>query len=157
LARKTGKTKQGLPRIGKLPPRYRFFLNPYTEYRFSSCPRCHAKMHQRKLPLVIHIDPLHLIALNKTCRYCPGCEVLIVHQNELESILAAMFAERWPHDLGNAYLVLGTMERADWKEGMRVEPSPADAFARMHDFREHLNFVVQPANWYPAEPPRPHT
>ena len=27
-----------LPRLGKQPPRYTFFLNPYADVRFSKCP-----------------------------------------------------------------------------------------------------------------------
>ena len=33
------KSDQAAPRrFGKLPPRYRFILNPYPDQRFSSCP-----------------------------------------------------------------------------------------------------------------------
>lgn len=52
--------------LGKQKPRYRFFLNPYPDVRFTSCPQCGNKMRQRKLPLVIHIDPNVLFALNKS-------------------------------------------------------------------------------------------
>src|SRR5215218_7671086 len=78
----------GVPRLGKQPPRYRFFLNPYTDARFTTCPQCGEKTRVRKLPLVIHIDPMQLVALNKTCRYCPRCDLLIAHQDELEAWLA---------------------------------------------------------------------
>jgi hypothetical protein len=37
--------------------RFRFFLNPYQDVRFSTCPQCANKTGQRKLPLFIHIDP----------------------------------------------------------------------------------------------------
>jgi hypothetical protein len=37
-------------RLGKLPRRYTFMLNPYAEYRFTRCPGCDRKMRQRKLP-----------------------------------------------------------------------------------------------------------
>ena len=49
------------------------------------CPQCLAKTRQRKLPLVIHIEPLQLVALNKTCQYCPRCDLLITHQDQLEA------------------------------------------------------------------------
>ena len=42
-----------LPRLGKQPPRHTFFLNPYTDARFSKCPKCEGKTRQKKLPLVI--------------------------------------------------------------------------------------------------------
>ena len=68
-------------RIGKLPPQYTFILNPYAEYRFSRCPNRNQTMKQRKLPLFIHVDPMSLVVLNKTCRYCPACDLLIAHQS----------------------------------------------------------------------------
>ena len=70
-------------RLGKQPPRYRFFLNPYTDVRFTTCPQCRGKTRVRKLPLVIHIDPMQLVALNKTCRYFSRCDLLIAHREEL--------------------------------------------------------------------------
>ena len=54
--------------FGKLAPQYSFFLNPYEDERFTRCPQCGAKTRQRKLPLVIHVDPMHPVSLNYTCR-----------------------------------------------------------------------------------------
>ena len=104
------------PRLGQQTPRYRFFLNPYQDARFTRCPICRAPMRQRKLPLVIHVDPMQLVALNKTCRYCPRCDLLIAHQDEVEGILAALFSERQPEVIGNDYLVIGTVDRPEWKQ-----------------------------------------
>jgi hypothetical protein len=36
-----------IPRLGKQPPRYTFFLNPYTDARFSKCPKCEGKTGQK--------------------------------------------------------------------------------------------------------------
>src|SRR4051794_1604047 len=99
-------------RLGKQPPRYRFFLNPYSDARFTSCPKCGGKTRVRKLPLVIHVDPAHMIALNKTCKFCPYCDLLIAHQDEIEGFLAAYFGQNQPDVVGNDYLVLGTADRA---------------------------------------------
>jgi hypothetical protein len=51
---------------------------------------------------------MQLLALNKTCRYCPRCDLLIAHQDELEAWLAAFFTERQPEIVGNDFLVIGT-------------------------------------------------
>jgi len=64
-------------RFGDLPPSYNFSLNPYPDMRFTSCPRYQAKAWQRKLPLLIHIDPSVLTALNYTNRYCKRCDLLL--------------------------------------------------------------------------------
>ena len=83
-------------RLGKLPPAYQFFLNPHQDYRFTKCPLCEAKMRSRKLPFLVHVDPMHLLILNMTAAYCPGNDLLIVHKDILESLLAAAFATRAP-------------------------------------------------------------
>ena len=56
-------------RLGKRSPCYTFFLNPYTDARFTNCPMCGGKTKQKKLPLVIHVDEVGMVSLNKTCRY----------------------------------------------------------------------------------------
>ncbi len=87
--------------FGQLPPQYNFFLNPYENERFTRCPQCGAKMGQRKLPLVIHVDPMYPVSLNYTCKYCPTCDLLIAHQDEIEQLLAAMFEKHAPEAIGN--------------------------------------------------------
>jgi hypothetical protein len=54
MAKQSTSKEQTMPRFGKQTPRYRFFLNPYQDMRFTRCPQCENTMHQRKLPLVIH-------------------------------------------------------------------------------------------------------
>lgn len=115
-----------MEQLGKLPPRFRFILNPYSDARFSSCPMCQGRTHLRKLPLVIHVKPAYTIALNKTCRYCSTCDLLIAHQDEVEAQLVAIFAARQPEMIGNEYLVIGTLERSDWKRGTKEALTPGE-------------------------------
>jgi 5-methylcytosine-specific restriction endonuclease McrA len=68
--------------LGGLPPKYSFMVNPYPEERVSRCPLCDRKTGQRKIPILIHVNPKHLIALNYTCRYCRDCDLLIAHKHE---------------------------------------------------------------------------
>jgi hypothetical protein len=56
-------SEQNERRLGKLPPQYTFVLNPHAETRVSSCPMCEQKMHQRKVPLFIHVDPFNPVVL----------------------------------------------------------------------------------------------
>ncbi len=132
------------PRLGKQPPRYRFFLNPYRDARFTSCPQCGGKMRVRKLPLVIHIDPMQLVGMNKECRYCPPCDLLIVHQDEIERFLAAVFSDRQPDIVGNPYLVVGTEDRADWLRAMHTPVFSAETLECLHDFTEVVIFKRTP-------------
>ena len=139
--------------IGKLPPQYTFILNPYTDARFTRCPGCNQKTKQRKLPLFIHVEPLNPIVLGKTCRYCPDCDLLIVHQDELEAQLEALFAERDPSLIGNDYLVLGTVERQAWRESLKQPKGIQGMLEHLHDFKEVRTVEYQPAGWYPADEP----
>jgi hypothetical protein len=142
--------------LGKLPARYSFFLNPYPDLRFTSCPQCGAKMRQRKLPLVIHVEPHYFLALNKTCKYCPSCDLLLAHKDILEDLLARMFAERAPQIIGNDYLVVGTMDRSDWHEGVHAGVSLAEMLRSLHDFKRVLSFKPAPA-WGPQQSTRQRT
>ena len=139
--------------IGKLPPQYIFILNPHTGARFTRCPGCDQKTKQRKLPLFIHVEPLRPVVLGKTCRHCPDCDLLIVHQDELEAQLEALFAERDPSLIGNDYLVLGTVERQAWREGMKQPKGIQGMLEHLHDFKEVRTVEYQPAGWYPADEP----
>ena len=139
------------PLFGKLPPRYTYFLNPYTEYRFTRCPNCEQPTRQRKFALFIHVDPRHLIALGKTCRFCPKCEWLIVHQDELEAQLAQFFSQYDPSAIGNDYFVIGTVERIAWREGLHDPKAIEDMLPHVADFKHAMHVEVRPAGWYPAD------
>ena len=98
------------------------------------------------------------VVLGKTCRYCPDCDLLIVHQDELEAQLEALFAERDPSVIGNDYMVLGTVERQPWREGMKQPKSIPEMLEHLHDFKEVRTVEYRPAGWYrddePVTPPR---
>ena len=132
--------KKAGSRLGKQPPQYRFFLDPYQDARFTRCPQCDQPMRQRKLPLVIHIDPMHLLSLNKSCRYCPHCDLLITHQDDVEHLLASIFTELRPEIVGNTYLVVGTLDKTIWKRGTQDPLTIQEMLEALHDFKEAITF-----------------
>jgi hypothetical protein len=144
-------TAKKAPHIGKLPRRYTFILNPYTDARFTRCPGCDQPTKVRKLPLFIHVDPLNPIVLGKTCRYCPDCDLLIAHQDELEAQLTALFEKRDPSLVGNDYLVLGTVERQAWRQGMKQPKGIGEMREHLHEFKEVRTVEYRPAGWYRAD------
>ena len=73
-------------------------------------------MGQKKLPLVIHVEDWGPVSINKTCRFCSRCDLLIVHKDEIENLMAQLFQQREPKVVGNDYLVIGTLDRTDWKQ-----------------------------------------
>lgn len=139
-----------MKRFGKKTPQHKFFLNPYADLRYTKCPKCDGKTKLRKLPLFIHIIPDQPVALNKTCRYCPSCDLLIAHKDELDELLAKMFAQYRPEIVGNDYLVIGTIERKDWKEGEMLRKID-EIKAIVHDFKKHLDFEPVRYQWVLAE------
>ena len=141
--------------IGNLEPRYDFFLNPYQDARFTRCHKCEQKMRQRKLPLVIHVDPLNPVSINKICRYCPDCDLLIAHQDEIELQLSALFAERKPELVGNDYFAIGTQERSVWKKSLTIPLMVEDMMDNLHGFKNYLNFERVLPFWAPEEEVKP--
>jgi hypothetical protein len=102
----------GQRRIGQLPPAYRFFPNPYRDARFTSgCPRCAKKLRQRKLPLAIHVNDWGMAVINKTCRYCPACDLLISHEDELRAMIDRLVGEAKSATSEPYFFVIGTQER----------------------------------------------
>jgi hypothetical protein len=139
-------------RLGKLPPRYSFILNQYPTERLSTCPRCEKLTHLRKFAFFIHIDDWGPMALGMTSRYCSRCELIMLHQHEVEELLAHAFSERAPKVVGNKYLVIGTIEKKVWQEGLQGEGKQIDeTLKHLADFKKVLTLYVQPAGWYPAD------
>lgn len=145
----SNKKKQASVRtmVGKLPPMYRFFLNPYQDERFTRCPSCDARMQSRKLPFAVHVDPQHLIVLNMTALYCPDDDLVILHKDKLENLLAAMFAHHAPEVIGNQYLVLGTIERTAYRQGASNPLTMEETLGAMHDIKEYVEIEPSHHGW----------
>jgi hypothetical protein len=135
----------------ELKTKHRFFLSPYEQYAFTRCPRCEGKTNIRKFPLAIHIeaDPIQLFVLNKTCRYCTRCDLIIAKKSELEALMAAAFEPRRPEIVGNKYLVFGVLEREDWRLSDKGRLPDREVIERVLVFKQVLNFEVIPGGWYP--------
>ncbi|MBG1262564.1 hypothetical protein [Nostoc commune] len=142
ISSKTSKPKS-------LKQRHRFFLNPYIDCAFTKCPKCETKTKIRKFPLVIHIQPQQLFLLNKQCKYCPSCDLIIAKKQEIEPLMAATFVQTNPQIVGNNYVVMGTVDKKDWKEGDKKLFSPSEMIGRIYVFKDVWNFEIIPAGWYP--------
>jgi hypothetical protein len=127
--------------------RHYFFLNPYQDAAFTKCPKCEAKTKIRRFPLVIHIDPQQLLLLNKKCRYCTQCDLIITRKSELESLLVACCERSKPQIIGNDYLVMGVAERKDWREGKKGKMPQVEVIERMVVFKDVLDFEPVHAGW----------
>ena len=66
--------------------------------------------------------------------------VLIAHQNELDEIITRVFTVLNPEIVGNKYLVIGTLDRADWKRIDQQKLPIQDSIEALHDFKEEVMF-----------------
>jgi hypothetical protein len=139
----------------KLPPLYNFVLNPHPQVRFSVCPECGQRTLVRKVPLFVHVEPRMPVILNKVCRYCPGCDFLIVHQDELENWLVIALETQAPEAIGNEYLVLGTLDKSTWRQRQKNPIDVRNLAEYLHPFKGERRVSHTPAHWEPAEPERP--
>lgn len=90
------------------------------------------------------------MALGKTCRFCTGCELIVVHQDELENELTVALESLAPAVIGNEYAVLGTMDRKVWRRGLGDAPSvPAGIFDHAADFKKALELEYDPGGQSP--------
>jgi len=126
-----------------------FFLNPYDDAAFTRCPKCQTKTKLRKFPLVIHIEPGQLLLLNKICRYCTSCDLIIAKKSEVEPLMAARFERLNPEIIGNDYLVIGVVDRRDWREGKQGKRPQGEIVERMFMFKDVLTFELLYPNWCP--------
>lgn len=115
------------------------FLNPYPDVAFSGCPRCDTPTKVRKVFLVITIGAEIILVLNKPCRLCVPCDMLIVRQYELEDLLAVALEPRHPDAIGQDYAILGTLDKAD---GRRVKAGDFDARWALERVKVGRDFVL---------------
>ncbi len=89
------------------------------------------------------------MTLGKTCRYCAKCELIVVHQDELEAEMAYKFQTLNPEIIGNDYLILGTVDKKFWQQHLTKTDSSLDEMVKhTADFKKYLDFEYQPAGWY---------
>jgi predicted RNA-binding Zn-ribbon protein involved in translation (DUF1610 family) len=130
--------------------RHYFFLNPYNDAAFTKCPKCESKTVVRKFPLAIHIEPGQLLVLNKTCRYCTSCDLIIARKSQVEALMTACFEDKDPEIITNEYVVMGTLEKRDWRARNRMGKNPEETIKRTHVFKDVWDFELMP-RWYLAK------
>ena len=132
---------------------YRFILNPFEDVRFSTCPECSQRTLLRKVPLAVHVDPHHSILLNKHCRYCPDCDLMIAHKDEIEHLLVITFEQRNSGVIGNDYLILGSVDKSTWRKQQKAPIPMGELIGYLHDFKEYLTLSYTLSGWYREDQP----
>ena len=124
--------------MAKQQTKHYFFLNPYKDSSFSKCPKCDNKTKLRKFPLVIHIEPNHFLVLNKICKYCTECDLIITKQLEIETLMAGRFEKVVPSVVGNKYVVFGTLDKNQWLKYSKTPTDPSEVVNQVYIFKDVL-------------------
>jgi hypothetical protein len=66
--------------------------------------------------------------------------LLIAHKDEIESNLASLLDAIAPEVIGNDYLVVGTLDRPDWKRGVAGTLTLGKTIEALHDFEDMVRF-----------------
>ncbi|MCL4393454.1 MAG: hypothetical protein M1482_01310 [Chloroflexi bacterium] len=77
--------------------------------------------------------------------------MIIAHQSELESELARLFQQRDPSAIGHDYLVIGTVEVKEWREGLAQPKTIVEMLPHVADFKGYRDIEYQPGGWYPPD------
>ena len=138
--------------------KYYFYLNPFDEYKWTKCPNCEAKTKLRKYCLTISYNDeekkaRQLLSLNKSCKFCPDCQLIIAHKSEIDTFVARLVESLGLRFNADNCFVFGTMDRKHWKKGQQEAMSPASALEIISPFKNVWNFKVRPAGWYLASKP----
>jgi len=129
--------------ISNKQQRHYFFLNPYQDNAFTKCPKCNTSTKVRKFPLVINIEPQTLFVLNKNCKYCPKCDLIIVKKSDIENQLTIQFEKVDASILGNDYLVFGTLDKKDWQKNKTTPMNSRETIEKAYVFKDVWNFELQ--------------
>lgn len=89
-----------------------------------------------------------LVSLNKSCKFCPYCELIIGQKSEIETYLSQIISNFGFQFNSDNYFVFGTMDRKDWKKSQKEPLNQGKALDVIYRFKDILDFEIQPAGWY---------
>jgi len=128
------------------PEKYNFFLNPYTDTAFTKCPKCDEKTKVKKFPIIIFIEKIKFVLnLNKTCKYCTYCDLIIAKKEELKPMADAYGVK--VDDL----FIYGTIPKEVYKQYENKTMLYQEFHKVAIPFKDVWKFTVQPAGWYPVK------
>jgi hypothetical protein len=135
---------------------YKFYLNPNEKYAFTKCPKCDQKTKVRKYCLMIHYQEgkkstPQLLSLNKTCKFCPFCELIITKKPEIESVLKRTLHQLNKDFKPDAYFIFGTLDKKNWKRIHEEGLSSTEVLKLAQRFKDVWDFEIRPAGWYSDE------
>ena len=133
-------------RITREEEKHYFFLNPYRDNSFTRCPKCDNKTKIKKLPLTILLEKKKVILnINKTCKFCPYCDLIIAKKHELDSIIMQFLSLN--HATKDDYFVIGTQDKGVYREGLNKGLIKENPLEGVSVFKNAWNFEILPSYW----------
>lgn len=132
--------------MNNIKRKHYFFLNPHDSYALTKCPKCQDKTKLRKFPLVINVEPSQILVLNKKCRYCTTCDLIMAKKSEIESLMAYSFERIDPSVVGNKYVVFGTLDKY-----IETASFSKEFMEQINIFKDVIDFEILPGGWYRDE------
>jgi hypothetical protein len=86
--------------------------------------------------------------LNKKCKYCTTCDLIIAKKSEVESLMSYKFERVDPSIVGNKYFVFGTLSRSDWQQYSKTPTGSGIAIDEVYVFKDVLDFEIVRGGWY---------
>lgn len=134
--------------------KYNFYLSPWEQYAWTKCPSCDNKTKVRKFCLMVHYKKHNnkvqqMISLNKSCKYCPECDLLIVRKPETDKLMKELVLKKFGLKCSpDEYMIFGTMDRKDWKANQKEAMGVKNLFDKIYLFKDIWDFDIQHAGWY---------
>ena len=133
--------------------KYYFYFNSYDFYKWSRCLQCDGNTKLRKFCLAIHYADKkknyhQLISINKSCKFCPKCELIIGQKSELDDLVKQISQQVNLKFNTENYFAFGTMEKKDWKRSQEEALDQREAIKLVNPFKDVLEFEIRPGGWY---------
>ena len=90
-------------------------------------------------------DPIRIPQVDPRANY-------LAHKDEIDAHLDQLRSQMAPGVLDTDYLIVGTVERNDWRRGLAKPLSAAEMIEALHDFKGHLQFQPAPRWVYTGKP-----
>ncbi len=62
--------------------------------------------------------------------------------------MAAIFYQLKPQDIGNDYLIMGTVEKKSWRTGLKQSQSYDETIKNLHDFKNYEELRMTMVGWF---------
>lgn len=124
---------------------YSFFLNEFTDIRFSICTNCKKRTFLRKIPLVVHLDPHYLHVINMSCKLCENCKILVINKDKIVPLIKlCMDSRKVTLEPDFKFVIMGHLDKKMWRICSKTQLEPCETLNAMYKFKQELKLEQRP-------------